>query len=105
MTVTITFGHQRRRTWLRDRRENTVCSSPSIFTGTTMARAANDIELASYTLFNLGASYTTRIGQHDTTFRASVNNLLDKRYWQYQYENYIKPGDPRSFSVSAKVDF
>lgn len=80
-------------------------SADAKFTGSTMVRAANDIELASYTLFNLGASYTTRIGQHDTTFRASVNNLLDKRYWQYQYENYIKPGDPRTFSVSAKVDF
>lgn len=80
-------------------------SADAKLTGSTMARAANDIELASYTLFNLGASYTTRIGQHDTTFRASVNNLLDKRYWQYQYENYIKPGDPRSFNVSAKVDF
>ncbi|RAM62735.1 TonB-dependent siderophore receptor [Herbaspirillum rubrisubalbicans] len=80
-------------------------SADAKFTGSTMARAANDIELASYTLFNLGASYTTRIGQHDTTFRAAVNNVLDKRYWQYQYENYIKPGDPRTFSVSAKVDF
>ncbi|MBP0597450.1 TonB-dependent receptor [Herbaspirillum sp. LeCh32-8] len=75
------------------------------YTGNTMLRAANDIELSSYTLFNLGASYTTRLGKYDTTFRAAVNNLLDKRYWQYQYENYIKPGDPRTFSVSAKLDF
>ena len=75
------------------------------YTGNTMLRAANDIELASYTLLNLGASYTTRIGKYDTTFRAAVNNVLDKRYWQYQYENYIKPGDPRTFSLTAKVDF
>ncbi|MFJ3046679.1 TonB-dependent siderophore receptor [Herbaspirillum chlorophenolicum] len=75
------------------------------YTGNTMLRAANDLQVPSYTLFNLGASYTTRIGKYDTTFRAAVNNLLDKRYWQYQWENYIKPGDPRTFSVSAKVDF
>lgn len=75
------------------------------YTGSTMLRAANDIKLSGYTLFNLGASYTTRIGKYDTTFRAAVNNVLDKRYWQYQYENYIKPGDPRTFSLSAKVDF
>lgn len=75
------------------------------YTGATMLRAANDIELASYTLVNLGASYATRIGNHDTTFRLAVNNVLDKRYWQYQYENYIKPGDPRTFSLTAKVDF
>ncbi|WP_366004697.1 TonB-dependent receptor [Herbaspirillum sp.] len=75
------------------------------YTGNTMLRAANDLQTAGYTLLNLGASYTTRIGKYDTTFRAAVNNLLDKRYWQYQYENYIKPGDPRTFSLSAKVDF
>ncbi|TWC71953.1 iron complex outermembrane receptor protein [Herbaspirillum sp. SJZ099] len=75
------------------------------YTGNTMLRAANDLKAPGYALFNLGASYTTRIGKYDTTFRAAVNNLLDKRYWQYQWENYIKPGDPRTFSVSAKVDF
>ncbi len=37
ITVTVTFGHQRRRTCLRDRREKTVRSSPSILTGTTIA--------------------------------------------------------------------
>ena len=29
-TVTVTFGNQRRCTWLRDRRENGVASSPSM---------------------------------------------------------------------------
>lgn len=75
------------------------------YTGNTMLRAANDIKLAGYTLFNVGANYTTRIGKFDTTFRAAVNNVTDKRYWEYQYENWIKPGDPRTFSLSAKVDF
>jgi iron complex outermembrane receptor protein len=80
-------------------------SADSKYTGSTMLRAANDIKLSGYTLFNLGANYSTRIGNVDTTFRAAVNNLLDKRYWEYQYENYIKPGDPRTFSVSVKMDF
>jgi len=80
-------------------------STDAKYTGTTMLRAANDIKLAGYTLFNVGANYTTRIGNVDTTFRAAVNNVTDKRYWEYQYENWIKPGDPRTFSLSAKVDF
>ncbi len=80
-------------------------SADTKYTGTTMLRAANDIKLAGYTLFNVGANYTTRIGKYDTTFRAAVNNLTDKHYWEYQYENWIKPGDPRTFSLSAKVDF
>lgn len=80
-------------------------SADAKYTGTTMLRAANDIKLAGYTLFNVGANYTTRLGKYDTTFRAAVSNLTDKRYWEYQYENWIKPGDPRTFSLSAKVDF
>lgn len=80
-------------------------SADSKYTGSTMLRAANDLNLSGYTLFNLGASYSTRIGQVDTTFRAAVNNLLDKRYWEYQYENYIKPGDPRTLSLNVKMDF
>lgn len=80
-------------------------SADAKYTGTTMLRAANDIKLAGYTLFNVGANYTTRIGKYDTTFRAAVNNLTDKHYWEYQYENWIKPGDPRTVSLSAKVDF
>lgn len=35
--MTTTFGHHLRRTWLRESRENTVRSSPSIRTGTTIA--------------------------------------------------------------------
>ncbi len=80
-------------------------SADAKYTGATMLRAANDIKLSGYTLFNLGASYTTRIGKTDTTFRAAINNLTDKHYWEYQYENWIKPGDPRTFSLSAKMDF
>jgi iron complex outermembrane receptor protein len=80
-------------------------SADSKYTGSTMLRAANDIKLSGYTLFNLGANYSTRIGNVDTTFRAAVNNLTDKHYWEYQYENWIKPGDPRTFSLSVKMDF
>jgi len=49
--------------------------------------------------------HATRINGHDTTFRVAVNNVTNRRYWEYQYDNYIKPGDPRTFSLSAKLDF
>lgn len=75
------------------------------YTGDTMLNASNRNELPGYTLFNIGANYTTRINGRDTTFRAAINNVADKKYWQYQYENWFKAGDPRTFSVSAKMDF
>ena len=70
-----------------------------------MLNASNQLKLSGYTVANIGASYATRIGGHDTTFRVAINNLANKRYWEYQYANYIKPGDPRTLSLSAKLDF
>lgn len=80
-------------------------SADAKYTGGTMLNASNQLKLAGYMVANIGASYATRIGGHDTTFRVAVNNVTNKRYWEYQYANYIKPGDPRTFSLSAKLDF
>jgi iron complex outermembrane receptor protein len=75
------------------------------YTGDTMLNASNGLKLPGYAIANVGASYTTRLGGYDTTLRLAVNNVADKRYWEFQYENYMKPGDPRTYSVSARVDF
>ena len=75
------------------------------YTGSTMLRSTNDLEVPGYTVLNLGATYDTRIGGHDTTFRVAVRNALDKRYWLYQFRNYVKAGDPRALTVSATVRF
>ena len=75
------------------------------YTGDTMLNASNGLKLPGHAITNVGASYTTRLGGHDTTLRFAVNNVADKRYWEFQYENYMKPGDPRTYSVSAGLDF
>lgn len=75
------------------------------YTGTTKLRPAGDITLAGYTVFNLGASYVTRVAGKELTLRAAVNNLTNKRYWGFQYADYIQPADPRSVSVSARLAF
>lgn len=74
-------------------------------TGPTMLRPANDLRTDGFTLLNLGATYDTVVGGHDTTFRFALNNAADKRYWLYQYGDYVKAGDPRSFNLSATVRF
>jgi len=80
-------------------------SADAKYTGSTMLNASNQLRLPGYAIANIGASYATRINGHDTTFRVAVNNVANRRYWEYQYDNYIKPGDPRTFSLSAKLDF
>jgi iron complex outermembrane recepter protein len=54
---------------------------------------------------NLGANYMTQIGGHDVTLRAALDNITNRRYWEFQYADYVKPGDPRSISLNAKIDF
>lgn len=75
------------------------------FTGNTQLRAANNLQVAGFLLVNLGATYRTRIGNNDVTFRAALDNLLNRRYWEFQYADYVKPGDPRTISLNAKIDF
>lgn len=75
------------------------------YTGTTKARAAGDLTLGGYTVFNLGATYNTRVAGKELTLRAALTNLTNKRYWAFQYENYIQPADPRAISVSAKISY
>ncbi len=75
------------------------------YTGSTMLRPANDIKVPGYTIFNIGASYDTIIQGYDTTFRLGVNNLANKRYWMFQYADYIKAGDARSINLNATLRF
>lgn len=75
------------------------------YTGATMLDAGNDVEVDNYTLVNIGAIYDTRIAGYDTTWRAGINNLFDKKYWLYQSANYVKAGDPRTYMVSATLRF
>jgi iron complex outermembrane receptor protein len=37
--------------------------------------------------------------------RAAIDNITNRRYWMFQYSDYIAPGDPRMVSVNAKIDF
>lgn len=75
------------------------------YTGATMLDASNNINVDDYTIVNIGATYDTRIYGYNTTFRAGINNLTNKRYWLFQSENYVKAGDPRTYSLSASIAF
>ena len=75
------------------------------YTGTTKLRPAGDLTLGGYTIFNLGATYSTRVAGKELTLRAALTNLTNKRYWGFQYAEYIQPGDPPAISVSAKISY
>ncbi|CAG4917365.1 Ferrichrome receptor FcuA [Paraburkholderia saeva] len=75
------------------------------YTGNTEVRPAGNLETGGYMLVNIGANYMTRLGGHDVTLRAAIDNLTNRRYWMYQYSDYIGPGDPRTVSLNARIDF
>jgi iron complex outermembrane receptor protein len=75
------------------------------YTGNMEVRPAGNLQTGGYMLVNVGANYMTRIGGHDVTLRAAIDNITNRRYWMFQYENYIAPGDPRTVSLNARIDF
>jgi iron complex outermembrane receptor protein len=81
----------------------------AVYTSKQFADAANTQQLPSWTRLDLGANYLTRIMDRDVTLRARVDNALARNYWAsaggYPGAGYLVLGAPRTFTVSATVDF
>lgn len=65
---------------------------------------------AAWTRTDLGVRYLMDMGNDRLlTLRARVDNVLDKRYWAsvggYPGSNYLVQSAPRTFALSASVDF
>ncbi|MFV0449856.1 MAG: TonB-dependent receptor [Vibrio sp.] len=89
--------------------EGLTLEGRTVYTGSQYANADNSLELPSWTRFDLGARYTTKISDHGLSIRARVNNVTDKSYWAsaggYPGSNYLVQGAPRTFVISASYDF
>ncbi|GGC08586.1 ferric-mycobactin receptor FemA [Oxalicibacterium flavum] len=68
--------------------------------------AANTETIPSWTRFDLGARYAARIASHPVLFRATVENVFNRRYWDsspaYQM---VTSAAPRTYMLSASIDF
>lgn len=76
-------------------------SGGAYYTGKKYQDDMNTDVVPSYTLFDAGLRYTTRIGQYPTTFNFSIQNITDEVYWS----NSLALGDPRTFSFSVRTAF
>lgn len=76
-----------------------------IQTGQQMADADNTLELDSWTRFDLGARYVVAAGTTPVTFRVNVDNVANEGYWASSLGGYLVQGAPRTFKLSATVDF
>jgi len=80
-----------------------------VYTGAQYADTANTQKLPSWTRLDLGGRYVTEVGSQLLTLRARVENVTDKDYWAsaggYPGAGYLTLGEPRTYMLSATVDF
>ncbi|QKF73238.1 TonB-dependent siderophore receptor [Aliarcobacter faecis] len=71
------------------------------YTGEKYGNRLNTDKIASYTLYDAGLRYKTKLDKYPTTFLINVSNLTGKDYWANN--NFL--GDPRSVAFSMKMEF
>ena len=80
-----------------------------VYTGEQFANASNTLELDAWSRLDLGVRYSFEAQGRPLTLRARVENLTDEADWLsaggYPGANYLVLGTPRTFIVSASVDF
>lgn len=67
--------------------------------------ADNSLSIPGYTLFDVGARFTTQVASKPVTLRANIANLGDKDYWGVPLTQSLGLGAPRTYELSATVDF
>ena len=65
----------------------------------------NTQSIAGYTLYDLGSRYAMQVASRPVTLRASVTNVTNKAYWGAPLLSSLGLGAPRTFGLSATVDF
>ncbi|WP_418185091.1 TonB-dependent siderophore receptor [Aliarcobacter vitoriensis] len=71
------------------------------YTGKRYGDNLNTDILPSYTLYDAGLRYKTKLDKYPTTFNLNIQNLTDKVYWTDKYSL----GDPRTVAFSMKMEF
>ncbi|MCB5185461.1 TonB-dependent siderophore receptor [Methylobacillus gramineus] len=81
----------------------------AIYTGKQYNDQANNIDIPSWTRFDIGARYKTVIQDKPVVFRANIENVFDRDYWSTSNNptepGYLYIGAPRTLLVSATIDF
>ena len=67
--------------------------------------ADNSLSVPGRTVFDIGARYVTTAAGHPLTLRGSITNVANKAYWATPLWTSLGLGAPRTFMLSATVDF
>ncbi len=79
----------------------------AIYTSSQYLDNTNLQQIPSWTRFDLGARYTFHVqGTKSVVLRAQVLNVANRNYWAaYSFTNNLTVGIPRTFLLSATVNF
>jgi len=84
-----------------------------VYTGSMYADDSNRLRVPSWTRFDAGVRYITEVGGRLLTLRARVENIANRAYWSSSggyistgtTDGYLVAGAPRTFWLSASMDF
>jgi len=76
-------------------------SAGAFYTGKKYIDSFNKYTSPSYTVFDTGLRYKTKIDKYPTSFNFNIQNITNKVYWS----SVSALGDPRTFALSMKVEF
>lgn len=65
----------------------------------------NAQSIPGHTIYDLGARYAAQVASRPVTLRGSVTNVTNKAYWGTPLLSSLGLGAPRTFELSATVDF
>lgn len=90
--------------------EGLVWNNRAVVSGRKPVTPDNAIELPSYWQWDTAVVYRNKVGGQSVTWRAGIDNLLDRRYWrdaptQYWGGIYLFPAMPRTFRASMQIAF
>ncbi|WP_340528028.1 TonB-dependent siderophore receptor, partial [Cupriavidus necator] len=76
------------------------------YTGSQYVNTANTQKIDSWTRYDIGARYVTKIQGKRVGFYASIENLFNKSYWAGSFnDGYVTQNAPRLFKFTTSVDF
>ncbi|EIC85020.1 TonB-dependent siderophore receptor [Serratia sp. M24T3] len=82
-----------------------TATSKLIRTGSQYADEANTLKVDAWTRLDVGLRYTMPLKDSTLTWRATVENVTNEKYWASATGGYLTQGDPREFKLSATYDF
>jgi iron complex outermembrane receptor protein len=89
--------------------EGVTLEARALYTSSQYADTANTLELDSWTRFDIGARWSTELAGRPFSLRARVDNVTDENDWisagGFPGFGYLVLGAPRTFVVSASMDF